>query len=70
MKDLGIDRLSAADRLALMQEIWDSLAADPAQLPISEAQKQILDRRLADLERNPTNVLTWDDIKARVRGQR
>jgi putative addiction module component (TIGR02574 family) len=69
MKDLGIDRLSVEDRLALMHEIWDSLTADPAQIPLTEAQKHILDRRLADLERNPNNVLTWDEIKARVREQ-
>jgi len=33
MKDLGIDRLSAEDRLALVQEIWDSLAADMERPP-------------------------------------
>jgi putative addiction module component (TIGR02574 family) len=70
MKDFGIDGLSPEDRLALVQEIWDSLAAEAAQIPLSEAQKAILDRRLADLDSNPNNVLTWDEIKARVRGQR
>jgi putative addiction module component (TIGR02574 family) len=28
MKDLGIDRLSAEERFALLQEIWESLAND------------------------------------------
>jgi putative addiction module component (TIGR02574 family) len=70
MKDLGIDRLSVADRLALVQEIWESIADTPEQVPLTEAQKQALDRRLADLEADPNNVLTWDEIKARVRGPR
>lgn len=70
MKDLGIDRLSIEDRLALVQEIWDSIAVSPEQLLLSEDQQREFDRRLADLEKNPQNVLTWDEIKARVRGMR
>ena len=69
MKDLGIDRLSAEERLALMHDIWESLASD-AEMPVSEAQKQVLDRRLADLDRYPDNVLTWDEIKSGIREQR
>jgi putative addiction module component (TIGR02574 family) len=69
MKSLGIDRLSIADRLVLVQEIWDSIAAAPEEIPLTEAQKQEFDRRLADLEANPDNVLTWEEIKARVRGE-
>ena len=59
MKELGIDRLSVADRLALVQEIWDSIAATPEEVPLTPAQKQEIDRRIADLEANPNNVLTW-----------
>ncbi len=70
MKSLGIDRLSVADRIALVQEIWDSIAASPEEVPLTEAQKQEFDRRLADLEGNPNNVLTWDEIKTRVQGKR
>lgn len=35
MKELGLDRLSADDRLALVQEIWDSLAVDAEQTPLT-----------------------------------
>jgi putative addiction module component (TIGR02574 family) len=69
MKDLGIDLMSPDDRLALLQEIWDSLDASE-QPPLAEEQKQLLDRRIADLDANPGNVLTWEEIKAHVRGLR
>jgi putative addiction module component (TIGR02574 family) len=39
------------------------------QLPLTEAQLDTLDRRIAELDANPDNVLTWEEIKARVRGQ-
>jgi putative addiction module component (TIGR02574 family) len=68
MKDLGIDRLSVDDRLALVQEIWDSIAADCDLLPLTDEQKRLLDRRRADLDANPGNVLTWEEIKRSVRG--
>ncbi|HEY7159590.1 MAG TPA: addiction module protein [Gemmataceae bacterium] len=67
MKDLGIDRLSVADRLALVQEIWDSIAADPESVPLTEDLKRVLDRRCADLDANSNDVLTWEEIKARIR---
>jgi putative addiction module component (TIGR02574 family) len=67
MKDLGIDQLSVADRITLVQEIWDSIAATPEEIPLPESLKQELDRRLAHLEANPNDVLTWEEIKERVR---
>jgi len=64
MKDLGIDRLSAEDRLALVQEIWDSLAADMERAPLTEAQRQEIDRRLAAHRANPQAAIPWEQVEA------
>lgn len=69
IQELGIDRLPIADRLALLDEIWNSIAAAPEQLPVTEEQKHTIDRRIAQLEANPKDVLTWDDIKTQVQGK-
>ncbi|MGH7170814.1 MAG: addiction module protein, partial [Gemmataceae bacterium] len=69
MKDLGIDHLSIADRIVLVQEIWDSIADNPEEMPLPEERKQVLDQRLAALEANPNDVLTWEEIKARIRSR-
>ncbi len=66
MKELGIDRLSVEDRIALVQEIWDSIAADVEGTPLTEAQRTELDRRLAALEANPSNVVPWEVVEARA----
>jgi putative addiction module component (TIGR02574 family) len=66
MKALRIDRLSVAERIALVQEIWDSIAAEDAAPDLTDAQRQELDRRIARLDADPGNVLTWDEIKASV----
>jgi putative addiction module component (TIGR02574 family) len=66
MKDLGIDRLNAEQRVALALEIWESLGdvRPPARL-IAE-QRAELARRDAELDSNPTIALTWEQIRASV----
>ena len=69
MKDLGIDRLSVEDRLALAREIWDSVTADIERSPLTDAQRQELERRLADSVARPDAVTPWEEVKARALGR-
>ena len=66
IKSLGIDRLGIEDRLALVEEIWDSIADDSAAVPLTEAQRAELDRRIADHEANPGDVVSWEEAKASI----
>ena len=69
MKDLGIDRLSVEQRLALMHEIWDSIAAEPGTTHLTEAKKRELERRLADDRANPGDVVPWEEVEAQARAR-
>ncbi len=62
---LGIDRLSPAQRLELIAEIWDSL---PESLPpdLTGEQNQELDRRLGLMDADPTALRPWAEVEARV----
>ncbi len=51
MGAIDITRLSPAERLELLEQLWDSLSATPNALPLTEAQREELDRRLDDLDR-------------------
>ena len=64
LEQLGIDRLTTAERLALVQEILDSVAADQPRPPLSEAKRQELDRRLADAIANPADGVPWEQVEA------
>ena len=66
LKSLGIDRLSVEERLALVEELWDSIAEGSAAVPLTDAQRAELDRRLADHEAHPDDVVSWDDVKASI----
>jgi putative addiction module component (TIGR02574 family) len=59
-----IDRLCVDKRIALAQALWDSIAAEPHPPLLTEAQRQELERRLADHQADPSDVVPWEQIKA------
>lgn len=63
IESLGIDRLSVSDRLLLVQQIWDSIAAEPTQLPLTDAQREELERRIADDDANPDDTVPWEEVR-------
>lgn len=69
LKDLGIDRLGVDERLALVEEIWASICADTQASPLTEAQRAELERRVADDDAFPDDVVPWDAVKASARAK-
>ena len=61
---LGIDRMSVAERLALAQDIIESVAADQPAPPLSDAKRAELDRRLADAAADPGAAVPWAEVEA------
>jgi putative addiction module component (TIGR02574 family) len=61
--------LSPAEKLQLVEDLWDDLAATPEAVPVHDWQKQELDRRKANLKRNPASAMTWEQVKANVRSR-
>jgi putative addiction module component (TIGR02574 family) len=66
MKTLGLDQLSTAERLALVEELWDSIADSPEAVTLSGAHQQDLQRRLEAHKDNPTHGSPWEEVKARL----
>lgn len=69
---LGIDNMSVEDRIALVQDIWDSVAIEAGLLPPSATEQAELDRRLAEDDASPDDTVAWETIKteAQKRWQR
>jgi putative addiction module component (TIGR02574 family) len=61
-------KLSVAERIQLVEDIWDSIAADPDALPLTPEQREELDRRLADADADPGEGRPWSEVKARLLG--
>jgi len=65
--DVSIFDLSPTEKLQLVEDLWDDLAATPSEVPVHEWQKEELARRKASLTSNPASGLSWDEVKRRIR---
>jgi putative addiction module component (TIGR02574 family) len=63
LQEFGIDRLGVEERLALVDAILASVATESGSFPLSPAQREELDRRIADDDRDPDDVIPWEDVK-------
>ena len=61
--------LSPAEKLQLVQDLWDELAATPEAVPVHEWQKEELARRKENLMNNPASGLSWEEVKQSVRAR-
>ena len=70
LESLGLDRLSRSDRVAIANALLDSVATDFVPSTLSEAQLRELDRRIAEDDANPDDVIPWEEVKAQARARR
>lgn len=61
----GIEQLSVAERIQLVEDIWDSIAAAPESLSLTESQQQELDNRL-EAHHQDSAGSSWADVKSRL----
>jgi putative addiction module component (TIGR02574 family) len=61
--------LSVPERILLVEDIWDSIAEIPEEVPLSAAQKQELDLRLDAYHRNPNAGSPWAAVRERIRNR-
>lgn len=59
--------LSVSERIQLVKDIWDSIAAVPEAVPLTEAQKEELERRLDAYHKNPDAGSPWEVVRERIR---
>ncbi len=66
VKSLGIDQLPREERLALMLEIWDTIADEQPAPALSPARQRELARRAAEDDAAPDDVVPWEVVKAQT----
>jgi putative addiction module component (TIGR02574 family) len=58
--------MTREERIALVQEIWATIAAEPYTPFATEAQRRELERRVAEDDANPDDVVPWEQVKAQT----
>ena len=61
-----IKSLSVDERLNIVEAIWDSIVADAADIEVTPAERELIERRLAAYLANPNDVVPWEEVKARA----
>ena len=59
-----IANLTAAEKAELLDEVWESLEADA--LTLSDEQRDELDARIERLEKNPSDVVPWAQVRSEL----
>jgi len=61
--------LPVPERAELAQAIWDSIAELPESVPLTDREREELDRRLAAYLKDPHQGAPWAEVKARILGR-
>jgi putative addiction module component (TIGR02574 family) len=61
--------LPVAERLNLVEQIWDSIVEDEHASELTEAQKAELGRRVALHDESPNRGIPWEDVRNRLSGE-
>lgn len=62
-------KLGRAERLQLVEDLWDSIAQEDAHSPVSDAKRDELRRRKERYLQHPASGRTWEQVKQRARAQ-
>lgn len=65
--DISIDHLTIADKLLLMERLWEQLSRRPGDIPVPDWQKRIIDERIASVREGHTTFQDWDQVKKCLR---
>ncbi len=61
-----LQSLSSEEKLILVGELWNQLAADPAAFPKRDDHVKLIEMRLAHLKEHPHDVVAWEEVKKRI----
>ncbi len=61
-----IKELSRNEKLVLVQELWNEILSDSADIPLTEEQRQALDEAEKEVEKNPEDGSSWAEVKERL----
>ena len=63
-------KLSVTERIQLVEDVWDSIASLPDAVPLSQEEKEKLDRRLEAYHKDPAGGSPWAEVKRKIRSKK
>jgi putative addiction module component (TIGR02574 family) len=61
-----IRKLSLAERIQLVEDVWDSIAAAVEEFPVPDSHREELARRREEHRQNPGDVVPWEEVRRQL----
>ena len=61
---IDIERLTVGERLQLIEHVWDSLRRGTGVLPLSDAERAVVEARRAEHHADPSSAVPWESVRA------
>jgi len=59
-------RLDAAERIQLVEDLWDSVAADVEDVPFTDEEWAEIQKRRAEHAQDPTSAIPWEEVRTQL----
>ena len=71
LKDIPeLNRLSTVEKILLVEELWDSIICDGANIPVPQSHRVELDKRLKRHMAHPGELLTLEELQSRLENRK
>ena len=61
-----IAQLSVPEKILFVEDLWDSITADEASVPVPQSHQEELDRRLQNYTSAPGNLLSLEELQSKI----
>ena len=61
-----IAKLTTAEKILLLEDLWDSIASDESVVPVPQSHLEELDKRLKKYESAPGNLLSLEELRTSI----
>jgi putative addiction module component (TIGR02574 family) len=65
-----ISKLTTPEKILLVEELWDSISSDESAVPVSQIHIDEIEKRLKLYESTPGNLLSLEDLRARIESRK
>jgi len=67
---VSFEEMSLAERVLHVQDLWDRIAAEPEAMPLTNAQRDELRRRVVSADADPDGAIPWEIAREQIRQRR
>jgi putative addiction module component (TIGR02574 family) len=65
-----ISKLTTPEKILLVEELWDSISSDESAVPVPQIHIDEIEKRLKLYESTPGNLLSLEDLRARIESRK